>query len=67
MIDVYEVIGYPVSWPVETFTEGFYKSKESAEKAMNDDYVGMEVSTNLKLLLNIICIIKNPRTCLIMQ
>lgn len=32
--NVYEVEGYPVSCPEETFTEGLYKTQESAEVAM---------------------------------
>lgn len=32
--NVYEVIGYPLSCPEETFSEGLYRSKESAEIAM---------------------------------
>ena len=51
--NVYEVIGYPVSCPEETFTEGLYRTRESAEIAMEkaiEEYPLCEFEIEIKRL-----------------
>jgi hypothetical protein len=49
--NVYEVIGYPVSCPEETFSEGLYRTRESSKTAM-EKAIEEYPCANLKLRLS---------------